>query len=194
MATGAEIVRKYEKANNKGRAEIICKNYSNFKGIVESCTDGLCYQIYTEHEYLRSRSIGDLGVRVQTSNINDITQSTATTKTMIREAIVANDFSGGELEGIDRAVEYARKSFILHLMRTDYDLFRSQFTQLEEKDRELFEGYLLGKHDYMDLAERENVQYHTMVQKIYMIKVIIKNSFLEYKTCEASFGLGNGVI
>ncbi len=189
MATGAEIVRKYEKANDKGRVEIICKNYSNFRGIVESCTDGLCYQIYTEHEYLRSRSIGDLGVRVQTSNINDITQSTATTRTMIREAIVANDFSGGELEGIDRAVEYARKSFILHVMRTDYDLFKSQLKQLEDEDRELLEGFLLGKHDYFDLAEKNNIQYHSAVQKIRHIKVIVKNSFLEYKAFEVELGL-----
>ena len=181
MLTGAEIVRKYEKADDKGRVEIICKNYPNFKGIVESCTDGLVYQIYTEHEYLRSRSKGDLGVRVQTSNINDITQSTATSRTMIREAIVANDFSGGELEGIDRAGEYERISDILHKMRIDYDLFNSQITQLRDSDKKLFKLYLLQELNYYELADEYNITYHSAIKKINKVKVVVKESFLEIK-------------
>ena len=184
MLTGAEIVRKYEKADDKGRVEIICKNYPNFKGIVESCTDGLVYQIYTEHEYLRSRSKGDLGVRVQTSNINDITQSTATSRTMIREAIVANDFSGGELEGIERAGEYERISGILHIMRIDYDLFNSQITQLRDEENELFMGYLLREKDFCLIADEQNILYNSAVQKIRRIKYMIRESILEYKEFE----------
>ena len=74
-------------------------------------------------------------------------------------------------------------------MRTDYDLFKSQLKQLEDEDRELLEGFLLGKHDYFDLAEKNNIQYHSAVQKIRHIKVIVKNSFLEYKAFEVELGL-----
>lgn len=193
MLTGAEIVRKYEKADDKGRVEIICKNYPNFKGIVESCTDGLVYQIYTEHEYLRSRSKGDLGVRVQTSNINDITQSTATSRTMIREAIVANDFSGGELEGIDRAGEYERISDILHKMRIDYDLFNSQITQLRDSDKKLFKLYLLQELNYYELADEYNITYHSAIKKINKVKVVVKESFLEIKQNNLYFVFGREV-
>ncbi len=181
MTTGAELVRKYERADDKGRVEIICKNYCNFMGIIECCTDGLTYQINAEHEYIRSKSKGELGVRVQTSSISDITSQTAISRTMIRKAIVKNDFSDGELDGLDNAYEYARKSYVLYMMRIDFELFNSMLKQLGRRDAELFRSYLLQELDYNDITEKYNIVYHSAIKKVRKIKLTVRKSFLELK-------------
>ncbi len=193
MATGAEVVRKYEKASNRGRVEIICKHYHNFMGIVESCTDGLGYKINEEHEYLRNKSRGVLGVRIQTSSISDTTSNLGISRSMIRDAIVANDFSHGILDGLELAYEYARVSDILHEMRKDYDLFNSQLKQLDDNDYRLLEAILLKKRDYYDIANEYNIEYHSALQKIRLIKQVVKNSFLEIKTNDMGFFVGKEV-
>ena len=48
MVATASIVNKYDRADAAGKVDIICKNYSNFMGIVDSYTEGLCYMIAEE--------------------------------------------------------------------------------------------------------------------------------------------------
>lgn len=74
MVAKASIIEIYAKADAAGRVDIICKNYSNFIGIVDGYTEGLRYMIENEKAYNRKKNHGDLGVRVQTSGIHsDIT-------------------------------------------------------------------------------------------------------------------------
>ena len=74
MVAKASIIEIYARADAAGRVDIICKNYSNFIGIVDGYTEGLRYMIESEKAYNRKKNHGDLGVRVQTSGIHsDIT-------------------------------------------------------------------------------------------------------------------------
>ena len=78
MVAKASIIEIYARADAAGRVDIICKNYSNFIGIVDGYTEGLRYMIESEKAYNRKKNHGDLGVRVQTSGIHsDITADTA---------------------------------------------------------------------------------------------------------------------
>lgn len=70
MVAKASIIKNYAKADAAGKVDIICKNYSNFIGIVDGYTEGLCYMIENEKAYNRKQSRGDLGVRVQTSGVH----------------------------------------------------------------------------------------------------------------------------
>lgn len=45
MVAKASIIKSYEKADAAGKVDIICKNYSNFIGIVDGYTEGLRYMI-----------------------------------------------------------------------------------------------------------------------------------------------------
>lgn len=95
MVAKASIIEIYAKADAAGRVDIICKNYSNFIGIVDGYTDGIRYMIESEKAYNRKKNHGDLGVRVQTSGIHsDITADTAISNVITRDAIIACDFSG----------------------------------------------------------------------------------------------------
>lgn len=69
MVAKASIIEIYARADAAGRVDIICKNYSNFIGIVDGYTEGLRYMIESEKAYNRKKNHGDLGVRVQTSGI-----------------------------------------------------------------------------------------------------------------------------
>ena len=66
MVAKASIIEIYARADAAGKVDIICKNYSNFIGIVDGYTEGLRYMIESEKAYNRKKNHGDLGVRVQT--------------------------------------------------------------------------------------------------------------------------------
>ena len=63
MVAKASIIKNYAKADAAGKVDIICKNYSNFIGIVDGYTEGLCYMIENEKAYNCKQSRGDVGVR-----------------------------------------------------------------------------------------------------------------------------------
>ena len=92
MVAKASIIKNYAKADAAGKVDIICKNYSNFIGIVDGYTEGLCYMIENEKAYNRKQSRGDLGVRVQTSGVHsDITADAAISNVITKDAIIAID-------------------------------------------------------------------------------------------------------
>ena len=90
MVAKASIIKNYAKADAAGKVDIICKNYSNFIGIVDGYTEGLRYMVESEKAYNRRRNHGDPGVRVQAAGIHsDITSDTAISNVITREAIIA---------------------------------------------------------------------------------------------------------
>ncbi len=89
MVAKASIIEIYARADASGRVDIICKNYSNFIGIVDGYTEGLRYMIESEKAYNRKKNHGDLGVRVQTSGIHsDITADTVISNVITQDAII----------------------------------------------------------------------------------------------------------
>ena len=183
MVATASIIENYAKANAAGKVDIICKNYSNFIGIVDGYTEGLCYMIENEKAFNRKQNRGDLGVRVQTSGMHsDITADTAINNVITKEAIIACDFSGDVLDGVDRVEKFQRDAYTLRNMRADFDLFNKQLCILGRNESRILIGYLSGEKDIGDIAEEEGIQYESAVQKLRRAKVKIKvqmTNFLE---------------
>ena len=79
MVAKASIIKNYAKADAAGKVDIICKNYSNFIGIVDGYTEGLCYMIENEKAYNRTggyntlNGIGSLGT-LNLCNLNKLFQ------------------------------------------------------------------------------------------------------------------------
>ena len=89
MVAKASIIEIYAWADASGRVDIICKNYSNFIGIVDGYTEGLRYMIESEKAYNRKKNHGALGVRVQISGIHsDITADTVISNVITQDAII----------------------------------------------------------------------------------------------------------
>ena len=175
MVAKASIIKNYAKADAAGKVDIICKNYSNFIGIVDGYTEGLCYMIENEKAYNRKQSRGDLGVRVQTSGVHsDITADTAISNVITRDAIIACDFSGDVLAGVDRGEKYQKDAYTLRRMRADYELFNQQLCILGRNELRIFRGYLSGEKDIGEIAEEEGIQYESAAQRVRRAKVKIK--------------------
>ena len=181
MVAKASIIKNYAKADAAGKVDIICKNYSNFIGIVDGYTEGLCYMIENEKAYNRMQNRGDLGVRVQSSGMqSDITANTAINNAITKEAIIACDFSGDVLEGVDRGEEFQRDAYTLRCMRADFELFNRQLAILSGNELRIFRGYLSGEKDIGDIAEEEGIQYESAAQKVRRAKVKIKIQMIEF--------------
>ena len=79
---------------------------------------------------------------MQTSGMhNDITANTAINNVMTKDAIIACDFSGDVLEGVDRGEEFQRDAYTLRSMRTDFALFNRQLGILSGNELRIFKGY-----------------------------------------------------
>lgn len=176
----ANFVKQYADADAAGRVDIICKNYPIFLGIVDSSTDGLIYVIENEKAYNKRSSNGDTGVRVQKSRSTDTTADTATNNVMIRDALIACDFSGGVLDGTDRAEEFKQEAFTLQKMRADYDLFNSQLKILKPQERQLFVGFISREMDYGMIADEIGSGLDYAVLKIHRAKMKIKGKMIDY--------------
>jgi len=175
MATKANIIKVYAQADSAKKVDIIIRYYPNFMGIVESYTDGLRYMIENDKAFKRKEDRGDLGVRVQSlGNYSDITGNSAVANVMTREALIACDFSGNVLDGVDRQEEYKQEAFTLQTMRKDYELFNQQLGILGREEREVFRQFIKGEKDLQEIAEDKGIVYESAQQRIHRAKRKIK--------------------
>lgn len=131
--------------------------------------------IENEKAYNRRQNQSDLGVRVQASGAHsDITADTAINNVITREAIIACDFSGDVLDGVDRVEEFQSDAYTLKKMRADFELFNRQLCILGRNEQRIFRGYLSGEKDISAIAEEEGIQYESAAQKVRRAKVKIK--------------------
>lgn len=175
MATKANIIKIYAQADSAKKVDIIIRYYPNFMGIVESYTDGLRYMIENEKAFNRQASRGELGVRVQAKGKHsDITGNSAVASVMTREVLVACDFSGDVLEGVDRQEEFKQEAITLRTMRLDYELFNQQLGILGEEESEVFQQFIRGEKDLQAIAEDKGIVYESAQQRIHRAKRKIK--------------------
>lgn len=86
------IVERYIRADIEKRVEIILDNYGMFNRILDVYEQSLSVVIRNERDYNRKRLLGDSGIRVQTSNIGDITAQTVVENVTIQQAIHDGDW------------------------------------------------------------------------------------------------------
>ena len=98
----------------------------------------------------------------------------AISNVITRDAIIACDFSGDVLEGVDRGEKYRKDAYTLRRMRADYELFNQQLCILGRNELRIFRGYLSGEKDIGEIAEEEGIQYESAAQRVRRAKVKIK--------------------
>ncbi len=175
MIQDKNIFKKYMNASSAKRVDIIIKNYSDFMGIVDSYTDGLRYMIQSEKEINRRSNMGNLGVRVQSGGMHsDTTAKKAIDNIMTREALIACDFSGNVLDGVDQAEEYMKDAYLLREMRNQFELFNQQLSVLGN-DRVIFVKFLMRETTLGDIAEDCGITYESAQQRIHKMKLKVKN-------------------
>mgnify|MGYP007069914112 CR=1 FL=1 len=180
------IVELYTKASLGKRVDIILDNYSGFERMLNGYVQSLSVVIRNERAFNRRKWIGDTGVRVQTSNISDVTAKTAVENVSIQQAIVQGDWKAA-LKDTDNAVRHRREIQTICLMRDDYDIVSGCICSLAKEDYDIYDEYLSREKTYDDLVEASKLSYDAYRTKIYRCKAFVKDnaiSFMEMKQAD----------
>lgn len=105
-ANDINILENYKAANPEEGFEIMFAHYSFFPKVIRKLEKKTQFKIKAEREYLRSHNRGELGVRVQTSNISSPTEDEAIANIEIEEAFKTGEIDSSILKGIDNAAQY----------------------------------------------------------------------------------------
>lgn len=182
MRTGAsekDILSSYKTADPNGRLEIVFDNYHIFPKVIRKMEKKTQYKIKAEREYMRSHSKGELGVRVQTSNLSDVTADEAIANVTIEEAFVTGVLDPGILKGVDNASSYEADIRIISIMKDDYELIEECVEDLEESDSQLMKGFLIQRKYIKELACEFNLSYDTVKRRIKSLKDLIRDDVIE---------------
>ena len=135
------IVDRYIRATVEKRVEIILDNYATFNRILDGYEKSLSIVIRNERDFNRKKQLGDSGIRVQTSNISDITAQTAIENVEIQEAIHDGDWRTAT-KGSDNIFEHRLEIETIGQMRDDYDIVTGQLSALLKEEYDFYLPYI----------------------------------------------------
>ena len=174
-----DLMQEYRISDAEGRFNIMMDNYCIFPKIIRKMEKKTQYRIKCEKEYARSKHRGELGVRVQTSNLSDPTFEEAATNIMIEEALKTGEAEGGILNGIENAAEYEADIRMISIMRMDFELLAEIVEDMDTDDNNWLKDYLEGKKLLKEIATEQERTYDAMKKRVMKMKVLIRDEILE---------------
>lgn len=181
MAEVRSIVDDYRVANIGKRVDIILRNYARFNNLVDGYEKCLSIVIRNEREHRRRRENGELGVRIQTSNISDVTARTAVENVSIQEAIHEGDYDTA-LRGSENYFKHRAEIMTLLDMRDDYQIVCSQVESLDDDERKMLEKYIVNRRSFFTIADDENLSPEAVRSRIKRYKKIVKDGAVLFMT------------
>ena len=174
-----DFLTEYRGSDAEGRLNLMIDNYSSFPKIIRKMEVKTKYRIKCEKEYLRSRSRGELGVRVQTSNLSDPTFDEAATNIMIDKALETGESEGGLLKGIENAAQYEANIRIISIMRMDYELLSEIIEDLDDDESTWMKDFLTKHKMLKEIANERGVSYDTIKRRAYELRCDIREEIIE---------------
>ena len=178
-ANDKDLLSSYRMADPRGRLEIVFDNYHIFPKVIRKMEKKTKYKIKAEREYMRSHSRGELGVRVQTSNLSDVTADEAIANVTIEEAFVTGALDTGILQGIENASEYEADIRIISIMKDDFELVEECVEDMDDVDSRLMKGFLVQRKYIKELACDFNLSYDTVKRRIRTLKDCIRDDVID---------------
>lgn len=174
-----DFLTTYRASDAEGRLNLMINNYSAFPKIIRKMEVKTRYRIKCEKEYVRSRSRGELGVRVQTSKLSDPTFDEATTNIMIDEALKTGEAEGGILNGIENAEQYEADIRIISIMKMDFELLAEIVEDLDDDDSCWMKEFLTKRKMLKEIANERGVSYDTLKRRAYELRCNIREEIIE---------------
>ena len=150
---------------------IVLEHYTNFIPVVNAYECNLIDTIKEEREYNRRRPNGNLGVRVQTSNITNPTEDEAEIHESIENAVRNGDYATA-LRGADNYDEHKEEILTLWHMRKTYYLVAGQLSCLDDELKQ-FKGYVMHEFDLATIADSEGVSVEAIKKRFRKAKGIV---------------------
>ncbi|MCR5777572.1 MAG: hypothetical protein K6G84_09200 [Lachnospiraceae bacterium] len=175
------IVEQYSIATMEKRIEIILDNYSNFTRMLDGYVESLSIVIRNEREYNRSVHFRSNDIRVQTSNISDITSRIAIENVSIQEAINTGD-ADSALKGTDMFASHRWEIETICMMRDDYIIVNGALKLLRDNEYNLYISYLNRKKSCIDFVEETGITYEGIRSRLYRCRNNVKKMAVEFMT------------
>lgn len=173
------IVDRYSRATVEKRVEIILDNYATFNRILDGYEKSLSIVIRNERDFNRKKQLGDSGIRVQTSNISDITAQTAIENVEIQEAIHDGDWRTAT-KGSDNIFEHRLEIETISQMRDDYDIVTGQLSALLKEEYDFYLPYINREKNCFEIAEEQGLSPEAVRMRLYRYRLIVKESALPF--------------
>ena len=173
------IVERYIRADIEKRVEIILDNYGMFNRILDGYEQSLSIVIRNERDYNRKRLLGDSGIRVQTSNIGDITAQTAVENVTIQQAIHDGDWYAAT-KGADGLNKHRLEIETICQMRDDYAIVTGQLSVLQKEEYEFYLPYINGEKGCFEIAADEGLSPEAVRMRLYRYRSIVKESSIPF--------------
>ena len=174
------IVERYSRATVEKRIEIILDNYGSFNRILDGYEKTLSIVIRNERDYNRKRQLGDSGIRIQTSNISDITAQTAVENVTIQEAIHEGDWVTA-LKGADNLDKHRREIETICQMRDDYGIVTGQLSVvLQKEEYDFYLPYINGEKGCFEIAADEGLSPEAVRMRLYRYRSIVKEGSMPF--------------
>lgn len=172
---------EYYKKGAKERLDFIFDNYKNFDKVLDGQKETLIFLITCEREYNRHSQVGDIGIRVQTSEVfSDPTANDGIERYEIDKAISESKYSEEFFREIEDKEYILTKIWELKLMRLEYMQLCNKILNLDKEETYIMESYLKKRKSTYELAEEFSVEPESIKQRVYRIrKHLIKDMLNE---------------
>lgn len=181
MAKRQKKNEEYYKKGAKERLNFIFENYKNFDKVLDGQKETLIFLITCEREYNRHSQVGDIGIRVQTSEVfSDPTANDGIERYEIDKAISESKYSEEFFREIEDKEYILTKIWELKLMRLEYMQLCNKILNLDKEETYIMESYLKKRKSTYELAEEFSVEPESIKQRVYRIrKHLIKDMLNE---------------
>ena len=181
MAKRQKKNEEYYKKGGKERLDFIFENYKNFDKVLDGQKETLIFLITCEREYNRHSQVGDIGIRVQTSEVfSDPTANDGIERYEIDKAISESKYSEEFFREIEDKEYILTKIWELKLMRLEYMQLCNKILNLDKEETYIMESYLKKRKSTYELAEELSVEPESIKQRVYRIwKHLIKDMLNE---------------
>ena len=173
------IVELYSDSSITKRVDIILDNFSCFERMLSGYEKSLSASIKRERDLNRRKSMGDLGIRVQTSHISNPTCDEVCNRIEIEEAIHNGDWKKA-LVGADDFFKHRNEIITIELMRNDYDIVSGQLDSLDNEDYLLYTKYLNSSKTYIELAEDFGLTFDAVRTRVYRSRARVKKNSIAF--------------
>ncbi len=174
-----EFLLNYKKSEPEDRFFIIYNNYVSFPKLIKKIEKKLQYIINAEKEFVRNQHRGELGVRIQTSNLSNITAEVAISNVMLEDSFKTGKFDPEALKGVEDAAKYEEYIRILKLMRMDYELIEEIVGALDPEDYKTFKATRIEGKLLRDIAKSNDRTLICIKKRVAKIRDEIKEEAIE---------------
>ena len=177
--SGTDFLKKYRRTDADGRFSLMMANYNAFPGLIKNAEIKTLYRIRSEREYARSRSKGELGVRVQGGSMADITADEAIDITAIKDSFLTGRLPRGLLKGIEGAEDYLEEIRTIYLMHMDYELLQGLVETLGEREARLFRMHVVDGLYYKAIGDEDGQNSESVRKRMQKLRNRLRDEIVE---------------